>query len=296
VADVPYGITLSTFLTGTTGMRLQALGASGKDALILGWFLSANEWANMIGLYELSPTRLTRWLPSVKGKALSKAFDLLGQERFAHYDEPTEFVWVREMARVRLALEPGVPANPKEKRIIGAQNLYQRLPLNPFLGPFFDRYRVELSLKHRRNGGNGDRSPTDRGPNGDPSPIEHRSIADRLVIDRCTVPPSTPSGTSTSVPANQDQVPDDQVPVRAAASPRSSTPAPLSAEPQRQPSENYSQILALLHKEILPLGVTDIGDLEEATKGRCAQLRLAYNSEVVRKAVESALHQRRAAS
>lgn len=166
MADVPYGITLSTFYTGHTGMRLQMMGTPGKDALILGGFLTVNEWANMIGLYELSPSKLTRCLPSVKGKALTKAFELLATESYAYYDEPTEFVWVREMARVRLRLQAGkILAN--ENALKGARNLYQRLPLNPFLGPFYDRYHVELDLKHRRQGpSNGVRTASEGPSNG----------------------------------------------------------------------------------------------------------------------------------
>lgn len=79
--------------------------------------------------------------------------------------------------------------------------------------------------------------------------------------------------------------------VQAAAAPLTSGPRPVE-----NPEKNYRQILAIVHKEILPTGVTDIGDLEEATKARCAQLRIAYNSAVVRKAVESALAQKKAAA
>jgi len=73
--------------------------------------------------------------------------------------------------------------------------------------------------------------------------------------------------------------------VQAAAVPRSSGPRPVE-----NAEKNYRQILAIVHKEILPTGVTDEGDLIEATKSRCAKLRIAYDSSVVRKAVESALH------
>lgn len=80
----------------------------------------------------------------------------------------------------------------------------------------------------------------------------------------------------------------------AAAPPISASAKPSTPDPTREdPSKNYRQILAIVHKEILPTGLTDIGDIEEATKGRCARLRIAYNSEVVRKAVESALQQRK---
>src|SRR5687768_10389551 len=77
----------------------------------------------------------------------------------------------------------------------------------------------------------------------------------------------------------------EQKELRAAAAPRSSPNGNPEAE------ENYTRILALVHKEILQVTTTrDVGELIDATKNRCAQLHLAYNSSVVRKAVESALH------
>lgn len=71
-------------------------------------------------------------------------------------------------------------------------------------------------------------------------------------------------------------------------------PPIFTGRQQENPEKNYRQILAIVHKEILPTGLKDEGDIIEATKARCAGLHITYNSQVVRKAVESALAQRRA--
>lgn len=307
MAETPYGILLTTFFSGTTGMRLQARGAQGKDPLILGAFLSANEWANMIGLYELSLMKLARKLPILKGRpVIMRAFAILNEEQFAHYDEDSEFVWVREMARVRLNLTTGQPM-PASKRLTGAQNLYQRLPLNPFLGPFYDRYHLELGLKHRRHKPpNGEPSPIDRPPNGDRSVMDRQSIGDRSAIDRRSVSPQTPL----PVPeiSTSDQEINDQVPgkIKAAAAPR------VSSALVENPQDNVEAITAVIVKDVLPLmGTTGLpimqpgglqagayggrlnierfAELQEAIKERCARLHIAYNSDVVDRAIESAL-------
>lgn len=272
--SAPYGILLSSFFDGSTGMRLQSLGASGKDALLLGAFFTANEWANMIGLYELSLSKIARKLPVLKGKTLARALELLDQERFAHYDGETEFVWVREMARIRLGIVAGEKvANPR--RLVAAQNLYQRVPLNPFLGPFYDRYRIELALKHRRG------SPPTPPTFGEP-------LAERFtkpVAEHFGEPfGERASGTSTyrdQVPGTSDQGNSDQGSIKAAAAPR-------ALRAVENPNDNVEVITSLVAKELLPLGICD-DELVEATKSACAVRRIAYDGPTVRKAVDSAL-------
>jgi hypothetical protein len=57
---------------------------------------------------------------------------------------------------------------------------------------------------------------------------------------------------------------------------------------KRKPEENFKLIAALVSKELIPSGV-DQEDLIEETKRACAKRKIAYNSQVVRKAVDSAL-------
>lgn len=59
------------------------------------------------------------------------------------------------------------------------------------------------------------------------------------------------------------------------------------------PDAPLTVITKLAHEAIEVLGWKDLGDLTEAVKERCARARLAYTSESVRKAVDSAVAQRR---
>ncbi len=78
---------------------------------------------------------------------------------------------------------------------------------------------------------------------------------------------------------------------KAAAAPRPSAPR---SEP---PDENLRIITKLAHEAIDIEGVAaDLGILAGAVKSLCAIRVIAYNSDVVRKAVDSALAQRRRAS
>jgi hypothetical protein len=75
---------------------------------------------------------------------------------------------------------------------------------------------------------------------------------------------------------------------KAAATPRPSDPR---SEP---PSENLRIITKLAHEAIDIEGIkASLSDLGDAVKSLCAIRVIAYNSEVVRKAVDSALAQRR---
>lgn len=280
-------------------MKLQALGTPGKDAMILAAFLTANEWANMIGLYELSPTKLSRCLPAVKGKSLTKAFAVLAKESYAFYDEPTEFVWVREMARIRLRLEVGqVISNANALK--GAQNLYQRLPLNPFLGPFYDRYHVELALKHRRQGpSNGVRTVFEGPSNGvrtvlgtasevrtaDQVPVlsTHRSVlSTQQTADQIS---------SINVAKEQEQRPDGRGP-----HPVAQMGDEKKAELSRTPSDdgNFSVLVRLTHAVMDSEGDGDPTnpDIIEAVKAEAAKQRILYTPDTFNRALRCAGTQR----
>jgi Fe2+ or Zn2+ uptake regulation protein len=65
--------------------------------------------------------------------------------------------------------------------------------------------------------------------------------------------------------------------------------APL---PPDRPADNVSVITKLAHQSIDVLGVGDRSDLRGDLKDRCAALHIAYDSEVIDKAIESAVWQR----
>jgi len=142
-----YGVIYPEFWTGPTG---RALRVHGKDAQLLALYLLSAPHANMIGLYHL-PLPYIRQESGLTVRSLTAGLAALEAENFARYDATSEFVWVREMARVRMNIGPGRPAlDKKDLKAIGAQKLYATLPSNPWLGPFFDRYAKVLHLRSRR--------------------------------------------------------------------------------------------------------------------------------------------------
>jgi len=58
------------------------------------------------------------------------------------------------------------------------------------------------------------------------------------------------------------------------------------------PKDNINVITKLVHDAIGVLGTTSLSDLTEYVKGRCAELRITYDSLVVKKAIDSAQFQR----
>ena len=142
-----YATLLSTFWTGTTG---KAITAAGKDVRILAAYLLTCEQANMLGVYRL-PLLYAAEETGLKRREILTAFEQLSRLGFAQYDDPTEFVWVVEMARFQLGLQPGTPLKDTDHRKRGSARIYHQLPSNPFLGPFYDRYAEMLGLPLRRD-------------------------------------------------------------------------------------------------------------------------------------------------
>jgi len=270
-----YGIMLASFFDGVTGKALQA--RNEWRSMLLGAFLSASRHANMIGLYPLSLQQVERALP-ILGKGSSatrRALGVLADVHYAFYDLDTEYVWVKEMARVRLVLE-GTPLSKGDRRRMGAEKLYMRAIVNPFLGPFYDRYHTELGLTNRRGSPPKGESDTDSNPYLIPNQMGS------------TPSPRTPLPDQEQVPDIRDQETGTryQVPVqeKAAAPPR-------LAKPVENPSENVEVITSIVVKDFLPYVAPniDFGDLSVLVKSRCETLGIAFDGQTIRKAIESAL-------
>jgi len=138
----PYGIVTGDFWTGPTGKAIRAAG--GKDAQILALYLMSAHHATMIGLYRLSFHAIVEE-SGLTDEEVTIGFAALEHVHFASFDTETEHVWVREMAKYRLNLT-GAPLAKKDKRLVGAQRLFDSLLPNPYLIPFYERYRIELRL------------------------------------------------------------------------------------------------------------------------------------------------------
>jgi hypothetical protein len=262
-----YGVIFSRFWTGDTGRELRRRG--GKDAQLLGVYLFSNAYMNMLGLYPLK-VRDIRDDIDLSPAQLAKAFAVMQDLEYAFFDAGTNVVWVREMATFRLSLKDREPLKPSDNRVAGAQRLYSSLPPNPWLGPFFDRYGKILRLRSRREG-----PPQDIGDSGD-----------SLALRRGRKGAS--EGGFEASKQNQDQ---DQN-TGSGSEKSSAAHAARSRLSGETPDENYSVIEKLAHTAIQVLGVSNVDDLDEDIKRRCAQAHIAYNSAVVTAARKSAVHQR----
>ena len=142
-----FGSLPSLFWESDQGRAIQAYG---KDAVILSNYLRANRHSTMIGLYRVRLEQILYEQPVLESvHVIRTAFESLHRVLFAEYDEATAFVWVLEMARERLNLNPGEVLDPEDKRRKGAQSLYDLLPPSPFVEPFFEKYGKALRLRRR---------------------------------------------------------------------------------------------------------------------------------------------------
>jgi hypothetical protein len=177
-----YGILLPEYWDGDTGVQIQERG--GANATLLGAFLMANRRANMIGLYRL-PLREVL-LPLTRDEVIA-SLSVLDEVQFAHYDVLSAYVWVREMARIRVGLKSRTQKlDSDDNRVLHINRLYTECEDNPFLGAFFERYAKILHLKKKRTTEHHPNiSPLERASGGPPKPV-NRSDQDQVQIRKST--------------------------------------------------------------------------------------------------------------
>jgi hypothetical protein len=158
-----YGITKGRFWSGPTGREIHA---AGSDSQLVALYLFTGPYANAIGLYYL-PFELLLKHVALPGNRIRKSLLDLDHLHFAHYDDSSEVVWVREMAHHQLG-----ELRVSDGRVRAASRLYAEVPPNPYLGSFFDRYAETLKLQVPR------RDPISKGgplggpyPDPDPDPV-----------------------------------------------------------------------------------------------------------------------------
>lgn len=117
-----------------------------KDAQIVADLLLNNPNANHYGLYYITVATMTD-LTGLLAEEIERALVILEREEFAFYDDGTEFVWVKEMARVQMFL----PLKPGDRQVKSTNTWYRQVPRNPFLGRFFNRYVEDLRLETKRD-------------------------------------------------------------------------------------------------------------------------------------------------
>src|SRR5262245_36067404 len=152
----PFSISKPTWWTGPTGRALSRLAKEATDLSAytqalelrtLGTWLQTGSQHNQYGLFH-APEEFIVPETGLRATNLPGLWRALFLLEFCTYDRESGWVWVYEMARHQLDL----PFNGQDNRIKAAASWYRAMPDNPFLGPFFDRYRVDMRLVNRREG------------------------------------------------------------------------------------------------------------------------------------------------
>lgn len=116
------------------------------EAQIVSMYLITSPLSNMIGLYYC-PLHLIAHETGLGLEGALKGLRRGIEAGFCEYDEGTETVWVKEMARIQIDSE----LKPNDLRVKGIQNQYDALHFNPFLPAFFDKYARAFHMKTKRD-------------------------------------------------------------------------------------------------------------------------------------------------
>jgi hypothetical protein len=177
----------SQFWIGETGKALHGH----LEAQLTAAYLATSPHSYAYGLYYITERMIGDEI-GLTVEQVRTALELLDGLDYARYDPHSQYVWVVNMAHYQLAL----PLHDGDNKIIAVNNWYRRLPRNPFLGPFYDRYAADCQLQDRRGGGgpppnagpllrdvSGPGSPFDAmTPPPPPRHSEHAELLDRLKL------------------------------------------------------------------------------------------------------------------
>jgi hypothetical protein len=130
------------FWIGETG---RALRKQGTDALVVGMYLMTSPHSNMLGLFY-QPLMLIAHETGLGLEGATKGLQGCIEAGFCGYDHETEMVWVHEMAAFQIAEQLAA----KDNQCKGIQNEYNKLPMNPFLPAFYERYAHAFHLTAKR--------------------------------------------------------------------------------------------------------------------------------------------------
>ena len=256
-----YGVLWPEFWTGRTGRDIRKAG--GANAQVLALYLCSNRHANMLGLYKVSLEDIAHET-GLKPKAILAAFAVLEAE-FARYDAASEYVWVLSMARFRLSLKPGETLQAGDRKVIAIGKLYHGIDDNAFLGAFFDAYADTLRIAKRRTQGSGMQTPTSEA-------LKGYQMGHRMGHESRPDASNQESGTR-----DQGSGISEQQQERTRLTPL--TPA----------ADNVRVITRLVRDLQQQHPDAGFADLKDLAKDACARHRIAYDAEVVGKAVDSAL-------
>lgn len=129
----------STFWTGPTGKALRRFGPEVRE---LATYLMSCEVATVVGVYHLE-LEMVCLQTGRTDRTVRNSFEKLAALDYAFYEETSGWVWVREMAATQL----DAPLKAADYRAKMVARWYAAAPRNCWLGPFWDRYRLDLRLE-----------------------------------------------------------------------------------------------------------------------------------------------------
>ncbi len=133
----------TNFWISKTGKKIKELGIVEQ---LLSIYLMSCPHTAMLGIYYL-PLHIISHETGIPRRKASKGVEALCKIGFCVYDEPSEFIWVCEMAASQISEKP---LKPNDNRVKNIQQLYESLPNLPFLKDFYNRYHSQFHMKNLR--------------------------------------------------------------------------------------------------------------------------------------------------
>ncbi len=133
-----YGMILTTFYTGPTGVKIRRAGERPQHVAL---YACTSPSTSMLGFFYLPVSTIAH----DTGIPLEGAREALGSLQavgFCEYDDETEWVWIPEFAHYQL----GETLDPKDNRHKAMLRELQGSKGSVFYGKFLDRYRVPYQI------------------------------------------------------------------------------------------------------------------------------------------------------
>jgi hypothetical protein len=145
-----YGIIWPSFWDSRTCSALVHDVRRGQpENLLLACFLMTSKHANVLGAFSMPLLYIQHDLGLTTAQA-DTALARLEALDWLVWDGELEFVWIKEMARIRLNLNKEEAPSQKDNRVIAAQRVYEALPSQRLVDEIQKRYGKDLRLKPRQ--------------------------------------------------------------------------------------------------------------------------------------------------
>jgi hypothetical protein len=139
-----YGIVAADWYNGTTARRFRG------DAvgLALGPYVMVRH-ANLLGSYRLPLEYIVADL-GLEAAGIVQRLEICVETQFIEWDQAEDWIWVKELARVRLNLRHGDTLSPNDKRRGSLQRLFDETAIRSprIAAGIYAHYGAALGLRH----------------------------------------------------------------------------------------------------------------------------------------------------